>query len=114
LRRAAVEYGMTVQALEVDVDHVHVFIEIPPQTSIGRATQILKSVSARMMFKRFTYLEQKLWAKKMWGASYFVRSVGEGVTAEMVKRYIMMHEEKTELGPIQAKLPLKAKPKGRT
>ena len=111
LRRAAEEYGMTIQVLEVDVDHVHLFIEIPPQLSVARGTQILKSVSARMMFKRFTYLEQKFWRKKLWGASYFVRSVGEGVTAEMVKRYIMMHEEKMELGPTQAKLPLKAKPK---
>jgi putative transposase len=109
LRRVSEEYGMTMQALEVDQDHVHVFVEIPPQMSVGKAVRIFKSVSARMMFKRFTYLEQKLWAKRMWGASYFVRSVGEGVTAEMVKRYITMHEEKMELGPIQPKLPLKTK-----
>jgi putative transposase len=109
LRRIADEYGMYVQALEVDVDHVHLFLEIPPQLSVGRATAVLKSVSAKMMFKRFPGLKQKFWSQKMWGASYFVRSVGEGVTAEMVKRYIEMHEEKAELGPAQAELFVRVK-----
>ena len=114
LRRAAEEYGMRITVSEVDRDHVHLFIEIPPRMSVGRAVGALKSVSARMMFKRFAYLKQKFWSGQMWGASYFVRSVGEGVTAEMVRRYIESHEDKTDLGPGQAKLPLKAKPKGRT
>ncbi len=61
------EYGMNIQAIEVDEDHVHVYIEIPPQRSVGSAVGILKSVSARMMFKRFSYLKRKLWAGEFWG-----------------------------------------------
>ena len=102
---------MSIVEAEVDVDHVHVFIEIPPQISIGKAVGILKSVSARMMFKRFSYLEKKLWARRLWGASYFVRSVGDGVTAEMVQKYIQNHEEAGTLGPVQAEL--FPKPRGR-
>ena len=103
LRRTAVEYGMTIQKLEVDEDHVHIYIEIPPQRSVGEAVRILKSVSARFMFKRFSYFKRKLWSGKMWGASYFVRTVGEGVTAAMVKRYIEKHAEKG-LEPVQGEL----------
>lgn len=103
LRRAAEEYGFNIQAMEVDVDHVHLYIEIPPQKSVGEAVRVLKSVSARMMFKRFSYFKKKIWSGKMWGASYFVRTVGQGVTAEMVKNYIKMHAEKG-LEPAQADL----------
>lgn len=113
LRRAAAEYGMEILTLEVDVDHVHVYIQIPPQRSVGRAVGILKSVSARIMFKRFPYLKQKLWAGELWGASYFVRSVGEGVTAEMVAKYIESHEDKA-FGQVQEEFALvgvKRKPK---
>src|ERR1700751_4581819 len=67
LRRAAQEYGMSIQAMEVDVDHVHIYIEIPPQRSVGKAVGILKSISARAMFKRFSYLKRKLWAGELWG-----------------------------------------------
>ena len=103
LRRAAQEYGMEVDAIEVDEDHVHLYIQIPPQRSVGRAVGILKSLSARAMFKRFPYLKRKLWAGELWSASYFARSVGEGVTGALIKRYIEMHEERA-LGPAQAEL----------
>lgn len=103
LRRAATEYGMNIQAIEVDEDHVHIYIEIPPQRSVGSAVRVLKSVSARLMFKRFSYFKRKLWAGNLWGASYFVRTVGEGVTAAMVRRYIEVHAEKG-LEPAQGEL----------
>ena len=103
LRRAATEYGMNIQSLEVDEDHVHLYIEIPPQRSVGGAVRILKSVSARLVFKRFSYLRRKLWGGSLWGASYFVRTVGEGVTAAMVRRYIEEHADKG-LEPAQGEL----------
>ena len=94
---------MHIQTIEVDEDHVHVYIEVPPQRSVGRAVGILKSVSARMVFKRFNYLRRKLWAGELWGDSYFVRTVGEGVTAAMVRKYIADHADKG-LAPAQGVL----------
>ena len=94
LRRTAAEFGMNILSLEVDEDHVHLHIEIPPQRSVGKGIGILKSVSARLMFKRFNYLRKKLWGGEFWGDSYFARTVGDGVTAAMVKRYILNHAEK--------------------
>ena len=103
LRRAATEYGMHIETIEVDADHVHVYIAIPPQRSVGSAVRILKSVSARAVFKRFAYLKRKLWGGNLWGASYFARTVGEGVTAAMVKRYIDEHADRG-LAPAQGDL----------
>ena len=103
LRRTATEHGMHIESLEIDIDHVHIYISIPPQRSVGSAVRVLKSVSARLMFKRFGYLKRMLWAGKLWGASYFVRTAGEGVTAAMVRRYIRDHAEKG-LEPAQGEL----------
>ena len=105
LRRAASEYGMEILSVEVDADHVHAYIQIPPQRSVGRAVGILKSVSARKMFKRFPYLKRKLWAGELWGDSYYARTVGEGVTGEMVRRYIEQHATKA-FEPVQQELHL--------
>ena len=84
---------MTILSLEVDVDHVHLYIEIPPQRSIGSGVGILKSLSARRLFKKFPYLRKTYWGGALWESSYFVRAVGEGVTAEMVDQYIKKHSE---------------------
>lgn len=42
LRRTAAEYRMKIESVEVDEDHVHLYILIPPQKSLGRAVGILK------------------------------------------------------------------------
>ena len=94
---------MWVHTIEVDKDHVHLDIEIPPQRSVGMAVRILKSVSARLMFKRFAYLKRRLWAGELWGDGYFVRTIGDEVTAAMVRRYIEGHELKG-LEPAQGEL----------
>ena len=104
MRRVAEAYGMELKAVEVDQDHVHVYIGIPPQRAVGSAVRILKSISARRMFSRFPYLKRKLWAGELWGDGYFVRTIGEGVTAEMVDRYIKQHGAKEALRAAQAEL----------
>ncbi|MBI2027140.1 MAG: IS200/IS605 family transposase [Deltaproteobacteria bacterium] len=103
LKRAAEEYGMKILTIEVDEDHLHLYIEVPPQMSIGNGVGILKSISARKVFQRFPYFKKKPWAGHLWESSYFVRSVGEGVTAEMVKLYIENHGDQV-LWPAQGKL----------
>ena len=96
LRGIAESYGMNIINLEVDIDHVHVNIEIPPQRSVGGAVRILKSLSARGMFKDWPRLKEKLWGGNLWEGSYFVRAIGDGVTAKMVERYIENHSEKAQ------------------
>ena len=98
--------------LEVDIDHVHAYVQIPPQRSVGQGVGILKSLSARGMFQRFPYLRARFWSGAMWEASYFVRSIGDGVTAEMVKKYIESHSNRA-FGPAQAQLFPRAKRKGK-
>ena len=108
--KAASEFGMWIHEIEVDSDHVHLQIEVPPQRSVGSAVRILKSVSARIMFKRFGYLKKKLWAGELWGDGYFVRTVGDEVTAALVRRYIENHADKG-LEPAQGELFPKGKVK---
>ena len=81
-------YEMEIDTLEVMENHVHLFVSSPPRYSPARVMQILKSVSARELFARFPWLRRKLWGGELWGDGYFVRSVGDQVTAEIIRRYI--------------------------
>lgn len=38
-RRVAEKYDMFVAAIGVDEDHVHIYVEIPPQLSVGDAVR---------------------------------------------------------------------------
>jgi len=81
----AERYEMEIDTLEVMPDHVHIFLLAPPKYSPSRVVQILKSISAREVFRRYPWIREQLW-----GEGYFVRSVGDEVTAEVIRRYIRL------------------------
>jgi len=95
----AEEYGFRIDTMEVMEDHVHIFVEVPPRYSPAQVVQIMKSISAREVFKVFPNLRKQLWAGELWNDGYFVRSVGEEVTADVIRKYIeyQTHED----NPIQ-------------
>lgn len=98
------KYDMVILAMEVDKDHVHLYLEIPPQQSVGEAVRKFKSLSARYLLQRFPYLRKFFYGNSVWSPSYFVRSIGEGVTAETVRKYIETHDQKAALGSAQVEL----------
>jgi putative transposase len=91
----AVEYGFKIDTMEVMEDHVHIFTEAPPRYSPAEVVQIMKSVSAREVFKKFPRLRKELWSRELWNDGYFVRSVGDKVTADIIRKYIeyQTHED---------------------
>ena len=94
-KQIAEEYEFKIDTMEVMEDHVHIFVEVPPRYSPAQVAQILKSVSAREVFKKFPKLRKQLWAGEFWSDGYFVRSVGDKVTADIIRKYIeyQTHEE---------------------
>jgi len=86
--RIAEQYEFRIDTMEVMEDHVHVFVEAPPRYSPARVVQIMKSISAREVFKQFPDLRKQLWAGELWNDGYFVRSVGDKVTADIIRKYI--------------------------
>jgi len=94
----AERYELEIDTMEVMPDHVHLFLSAPPKYSPSRVVQILKSISARELFRRHPKLEEQLWGGEMWGDGYFVRSVGDQVTAQVIRRYIrLQHQDQLRL-----------------
>ena len=93
LRKIAAEYDMEIDHIEVLSDHVHLTLCAPPRIAPSRAVQILKSVSTKMLFERYPWLNSKYWGGEVWVQGYFVRSVGNNLTKEQIDKYI---EEQSE------------------
>src|SRR4030042_6056439 len=93
--KIAEEYEFKIDTMEVMEDHVHVFVEVPPRYSPARVVQVMKNISAREVFKGYPDLRKQLWAGELWNDGYFVRSVGDKVTADIIRRYIeyQAHED---------------------
>ncbi len=87
-QRIAEGYEFRIDTMEVVEDHVHIFVEAPPRYSQAQVVQVMKSVSAREVFSKFPELRKQLWAGELWNDGYFVRSVGDKVTVDIIRKYI--------------------------
>lgn len=72
--------------MEVISDHVHIFLSAPPRYSLAEVVNILKGVSSRTMFNDFPELKRHLWGGELWSDGHFVRTVGDRVTTDVIKK----------------------------
>ena len=94
------EYGMEIEEMEVAKDHVHILISFPPKYSIGQVVRMIKSISARELFREFPRIKKRLWAGELWEDGYFARTVGDRMTRQIIDKYIKHHKD-LEQGPAQ-------------
>ncbi len=93
----SLNHEFEVDTMEVSEDHVHIFLSFPPRYSISKVVGMLKSISASILFQEHPEIKQELWGGEFWEDGYFVRTVGDKVTADVVRKYIDYHRnhEKT-------------------
>ena len=94
--------GCRVIELNVQVDHVHLLVKVPPKVSISHLMGTVKGKSALRLFTRFPYLKQKpYWGNHFWAKGYCVDTVG--VDADMIRKYVK-YQEKQEQHQLQMNL----------
>ena len=96
LSEIAAHHGFEMEALEVDKDHVHLFLSFPPRYSISAVVRLLKAVSAKEIRDEFPEVRKQLWGGEFWEDGYFVRTVGDKVTADVIRKDIRFHEAKKQ------------------
>lgn len=76
---------VTIEALEIMPDHVHLIVAADPTDAPQRLANQFKGFTSRILRQRYAHLRSRL--PTLWSRSYFVSSVGQ-VSEESVKRYI--------------------------
>lgn len=81
-----------VQELNVQEDHVHLLVSVPPRVSISKLMGTLKGKIAIKLFKSYPKLKKKpYWGNHFWARGYFVSTVG--LDEEMIKKYVKYQEK---------------------
>ena len=101
IREVGERYDFDIEKLAVDKDHVHIFLQAPPRYSPSQIAKVLKGITSREMFLRFPEIRRQLWGGELWEDGYCVRSVGDHVSEEIIRRYIAEHHKKTGHEPQQ-------------
>jgi putative transposase len=80
--------------LEINVqeDHVHMVVSIPPKFSVSESVGFLKGKCAIKIFDRHLELKKRYWGRHFWAKGYCVSTVG--LDEEKVRRYVKWQQEK--------------------
>jgi len=109
INEIAEKYEFMIEAIGVDnQDHVHVFASAHPAIAPAKLIQIIKSITAREMFREFPEIKKFLWGGAMWAIGYYVRTVSDGPLDNVIKKYVEEQnkgvKEKKGRGSYQLKL----------
>ena len=92
-REIGERHDIEIELMEVASDHVHLFVSFPPRLSISEVVGKLKAISAKVLFEEFPEVKRELYGGEFWEDGYFARTVGDNVTAEVIRNYIRYHDE---------------------
>ncbi len=86
------QLGCEIVELNVQEDHVHLLIIVPPKVSISDLMGTIKGRTAIRVFQKFRHLKVRpYWGNHFWAKGYCVDTVG--VDAEMIRKYVAYQEE---------------------
>jgi putative transposase len=85
--------------INIQPDHVHMLVMVPPRMSVSVAVNIIKSNTSTALKQKFPFLKKVyLDEKSIWSVGYFVSTVG--VNEAIIRRYIR-NQEKEDTGQTQ-------------
>ena len=87
-------YEYEIEEIGSDGDHVHILLSAPPRESPSRIMNVIKSISARMIFKEFPEIKKKLWGGSLWSDGGYVGTIGQAAGLEHMKKYVQNQGKK--------------------
>ena len=69
--------------------------EKSPRYSSAEVVRIFKAVSAKEIRVECPGVQLELWGGEFWEDGYFVRTVGDKVTTEIISQYIRFYDGRT-------------------
>ena len=80
--------------LNIQPDHIHLILSIPPKLSVSQVMGYLKGKTAIQVFQKFPGLKKKpYWGNHFWARGYCSSTVG--LDEEKIRKYVK-HQEKQE------------------
>jgi putative transposase len=85
-----IEKRYQIKFLEIgtDKDHVHFLVQSVPMYSVTKIVTMIKSITAREIFRRCPQVKKILWGGEFWTDGYFTSIVGKHGDENMIGKYV--------------------------
>lgn len=93
IRQVCAEISVTIVHGVLSRDHVHMFVEIPPQVCVSDFVHRAKGRSSRKIQQEFEHIRKRYWGKRFLQWGYFSTTSGN-ITDDTILRYLDRHGHK--------------------
>ena len=80
--------------LNVQPDHIHLIVSIPPKYAVSEVMGYLKGKLAIKLFRQYEQLGRRYWGRHLWSRGYCVSTVG--LDEEKIRKYVKWQEKKDQ------------------
>ena len=95
-RLSAQKDHVLIEEVNIQSDHVHLIISIPPKYAVSEIIGFLKGKIAIKLFQEQRELTKTYWGKHLWSRGYCVSTVG--LNEEQIKKYVKWQQEREGKG----------------
>ena len=93
VRTFSAQQGCEIIEINIQIDHVHLIVMIPPKIKVSDFMGTIKGRTAIRVFNKFRHLKQKpYWGNHFWSRGYCVDTVG--LDSEMIRKYVKYQDDK--------------------
>ena len=85
-----ISYRYEIDFIEIgtDKDHVHFLIQSVPMYSSTKIIQVVKSITAKEIFKKHPEVKKQLWGGEFWTKGFYVNTVGKHGNESTIREYV--------------------------
>ena len=76
----------------VQADHIHLVLAIPPKYAVSNIMGYLKGKLAIRLFNQYEQVRRRYWGQHLWSRGYCVSTVG--LDEEQIRKYVRWQEER--------------------
>ena len=81
-------YQLKFLEIGTDKDHIHFLVQSVPMYSVTKIVTMIKSITAREIFRSCPQVKKKLWGGELWTDGYFASTVGKHGDENMISQYV--------------------------
>ncbi len=96
------EKDIEVVKVNVQIDHIHLVVIIPPRVSVARAMQFIKTQTSGQLKEKFSFMDKAIYGRSgIWSRGYCVSTVG--LSEKEILAYVE-YQEKEDKGQLKLDL----------
>jgi putative transposase len=88
LRGIKARYAIEIREIGFDQNHVRILCRYLPKYSGGQVIRVIKSISAKRVFKEAPEIKEELWGGEFWTDGYYIATISGKGNKEVIEKYI--------------------------